>query len=62
MALFFIILELFKEVCGCEYNNNKIKKTVKITSGFLILIRQHYALIDNFNVWFVEICLVFLIF
>ena len=23
------------------------RKTVKITSGFSILIRQHYALIDN---------------
>ena len=23
------------------------RKTVKITSGFLTLIRQHYALIDN---------------
>ena len=27
------------------------KKTVKITSGSSILIRQHYALIYNFDVW-----------
>ena len=31
-----------------------------ITSGSSILIRQHYALIYNFDVRFVEICLVFL--
>ena len=35
---------------------------VKITSEFLILIPQRYALIDNFDVRFVVICLVFLIF
>ena len=31
-----------------------------VTSGLSILIRQHYALIDNFDVRFVEICLFFL--
>ena len=36
-----------------------IEKTVKITSGFSILIRQHYAFIYNYDVRFVEICLVF---
>ena len=58
---FFFILELFKEAWECGYNNN-IEKRVKITSGFSILICQHYALIDNFNVRFVVICLVFLFF
>ena len=64
MTLFIIIniLELFKEAWECGYNNNNVEKTSKITSGFPILIRQHYALIDNFDVKFVEICLVFLIF
>ena len=38
-----------------------MEKTVKITSGSSILILQHYALIYNFDVKFVEI-LVFLIF
>ena len=33
-----------------------------ITSGSPVLIRQNYALIYNFDVKFVEICLVFLIF
>ena len=35
---------------------------VKITNGSSILIRQHYALIYNFDVRFVDICLVFQIF
>ena len=39
-----------------------VSKTVYITSVFSILIRQHYVLIYNFDLRFVEICLVFLIF
>ena len=35
------------------------KKTVKIISGSSILIRQYYALIDNFDVRFVEILFIF---
>ena len=41
------ILELFKEAWECGYNNNNIEENGKITSGFSILIRQHYAFIDN---------------
>ena len=37
-----------------------VSKTIYITSGSLILIRQHYALIYNFDVRFVESCSVFL--
>ena len=37
-----------------------VEKTVKIIRGSSILIRQNYALIYNFDVRFVEICLVFL--
>ena len=37
-----------------------ISKTMYITSVFSIFIRQHYALIYNFDASFVEICLVFL--
>ena len=39
-----------------------VSKMVYITSGTSILICQHYALIYNFDVRFVEFCLVFLIF
>ena len=52
---YYFILELFKEVWECGYNN--IEKTVKITSGFSILIRQHDALIDIFIVRFVDMYL-----
>ena len=45
-----------------KYISRIVEKTVKITSGSLTLIRQHIALIDNFDVRFVEIGLVFLIF
>ena len=38
-----------------------VEKTVKTTSRSSTLIRQHSVLIDNFDVRFVEICLVFLI-
>ena len=64
MILYFIsfILELFKVAWECGYNNNNIEKTVKITSGFSILIRQHYALINNCDARFMVVCLVFLIF
>ena len=53
------MLELFKEAWECGYNNNNIEKMVKVTSGLSILIRQHYALIYNFDVRFVEIFLFF---
>ena len=59
---FCFILELFEEAWECGYNNDNVEKTVTITSGFSILIRQYDALIDNFDVRFVEICSVFLIF
>ena len=56
----FFILELFKEAWECGYNtNNDIEKTVTITSGFSILVRQHDAFIDNFDVRFMKICLLF---
>ena len=42
-----------------EKTRRFVEKTVKITSVSSILIRQHYALIYNFDVRFVEICLVF---
>ena len=42
---FYFILELFQEAWECGYNNNNSEE--KITSGVSILIRQHYALIDN---------------
>ena len=45
-----------------EYTRRFVEKTVNITSGSSILIRQYYALIENFDVRFVEICLVFQIF
>ena len=35
------------------------EKTVKIISGSSILIRQNNALIDNFDVKFLEMCIVF---
>ena len=57
-----LFLELFKGAWECGYNNINIAKTVKITNGFSILIRQHNALIDNFDVRFMDICSVFLIF
>ena len=40
----------------------KKKKKKEKNSGSSILIRQHYALFYNFDLRFVEICLVFLIF
>ena len=43
----FFILELFKEAWECGYNTNIIEENSKITSWFSILIRQHYALVDN---------------
>ena len=43
-----------------EKTRRFVEKTVKITSGSSILIRQHCILIYNFDVRFVEICLVFL--
>ena len=45
-----------------DWHTNSRKNGKKITGGSSTLIHQHIVLVDNFDVRFVEICLVCLIF